>query len=232
MHLSSLPARRLHEEASQTRAWFRRRRPARCGRGSGRRPVDHAPQAAARRHDAVVTRSVRDRPARGSPRDLCFVSTARGGAEPARIAATLISPQPGCEVGKDGPGDSLLAGRPREQVGLGAAVPLDQHGRGVVLELARLAVDDGVPESAQRLGAVCPAAASRSMNSPRARPGRATCVRARLLGEGRYRCCGDTQPPARTGEERRRRRGTPPASDDRAPAGPRGGASRPALRYS
>jgi hypothetical protein len=51
---------------------------------------------------------------------------------------------------------SVLAGRPREQVGLGAAVPLDQHRRGVVLELPRLAVDDGVSEPTQRFGSGLP----------------------------------------------------------------------------
>ena len=48
--------------------------------------------------------------------------------------------------------DGGLVGRFREQVGFGAAAPLDEYRGGVVLELPWLAVDDGVPEAAQRLG--------------------------------------------------------------------------------
>ena len=45
-----------------------------------------------------------------------------------------------------------LGRRLRQQVGFGPAAPLDQHRGGVVLELAGLAVDDGVSQPAQRLG--------------------------------------------------------------------------------
>src|SRR3954462_13266179 len=44
-----------------------------------------------------------------------------------------------------------LAGRGGQQVGLGAAAPLDEHRRGVVLQVARLALDDGLAQPAQRL---------------------------------------------------------------------------------
>src|SRR3954468_19113575 len=44
-----------------------------------------------------------------------------------------------------------LAGRGGQQVGLGAAAPLDEHRRGIVLQLSRLALDDGLAQPAQRL---------------------------------------------------------------------------------
>ena len=49
-----------------------------------------------------------------------------------------------------------LAGRGREQVCLAASAPLDEHRCGVVLQLSRLASDDGVPKPAQRLGSGLP----------------------------------------------------------------------------
>src|SRR3954464_8918345 len=44
-----------------------------------------------------------------------------------------------------------LAGRGRQQVGLAAAAPLDEHRGGIVLQGARLALDDGPAPPAQRL---------------------------------------------------------------------------------
>src|SRR3954454_13081450 len=48
-------------------------------------------------------------------------------------------------------GARRLAGHGRQQVGFGAAAPLDEHRCGIVLQLSGLALDDGLAQPAQRL---------------------------------------------------------------------------------
>ena len=87
----------------------------------------------------------RDRYCSGAATGTALASTSDNGGLPSAAWDALL-PEPGRQ----------LARRGREQIDLAAAAPLDEHRRGIVLELSRLALDDGLAEPTQRLGSGLP----------------------------------------------------------------------------